>query len=161
MKVISVEVLDAGALARWRRDARRERREARKRASNTTWGDAIELYLQSLSLFDWGVALPQENTTVESPLPPVAKDQVGKYEEPEAIALLAFARATGGKPLLVEFENEPSKAYVERLRQAAKVRKLTLHFFRLLDELVAVEVHPNESPDESDASILGSLGVRW
>jgi hypothetical protein len=161
MKVMSVEVLEVGALARLRRDARRERREKRKRAYNMTWGDATGLYLQTLSSFDWGAALPQESTTVESPLPQLAKDQVGRYEEPDAIALLSFARASGGKPVLVGFDCKPSKAYEARLRQAAKVRNLTLHFYRVIDRSAAVEVHPKETPDESDATILGSLGVQW
>jgi len=161
MKVMSVEVLNMGALARLRRDARRERREERRRAYNLTWGEATELFLQELSSFDWSAARPQGSTTIESPLPQVAKDQVGKYEEPEAIGLLAFARATGGKPVLVEFDTRPSKACEERLRSAAKSRKLRLHFFRLTYQWAGIEVHLKDIQDESDASVLKNLGVRW
>lgn len=158
MKVRSVEVLDVGALAILRRDARRKRREDSKLAGKKT---IIEALYQDLSSLSVPADLRQDNSAMESPLPPVAEDQVGKYEEPDAVALLLFARASGGKPVLVEFDVEPSKAYEERLRQAAKVRSFTLHFYRLTDRWAAVEVHPKETPDASDASVLRSLGVRW
>src|ERR1700735_3346044 len=116
MKVRSVEVLDVGDLASWRRNARRKRKEDQELGDKMTF---IELLHQDISAVSVPADIRQYDSAAESPLPPVAKDQVGKYEEPEAIRLLAFARATGGKPVLAEFDSEPSKKCEERLRQAA------------------------------------------
>ena len=158
MKVVSVEVLGVGALAILRRDARRKRREDWKLAGKMTM---IELLYQDLSLLSVPADLRQDNAAMESPLPPVGKDQVEKYEEPDAIALLLYARASGGKPVLVEFDGKPSKAYEERLRSAAKARNFILHLYRLDGEWAAIVVQAKDTPDDSDAGVLKSLGVRW
>jgi hypothetical protein len=88
-------------------------------------------------------------------------DQVGKFEDSEAIGLFSFARANGWKPVAVEFLGDPSKAFVDRLRQAAKVRKLTAHFYQLIEGWAILEVRPRGTPEEADANFLKRLGVQW
>ncbi|MFZ0739562.1 MAG: hypothetical protein WBL70_17115 [Candidatus Acidiferrales bacterium] len=124
-----------------------------------TTRELIEICHQDISAFKVHAALSRYGATIESPLPP-ANDQVDKYEEPEAINLLFFARANEGKPILVEFSTEPSKSYEHRLRQAAKARYFTLHFFRSIDRWAAIKVHGKGTPDESDERILKSMNVR-
>ena len=161
MKVVSVEVLSEEAATNLRRQARRQRREERERAMGMTRRDVINLFDIGLSAFRAHVALFKNTPAVESPLPPVAEEDVGKYEKPETIALLHFARTNGWRPMLVEFDCKPSKAFEDRLRQAAKIRNFKLHFFRLTGGWVALEVHPKEIPGGLDENFLKSLGVKW
>ena len=161
MKVASVEVLDEGAAASLCRLARKERREERDRISRMNMYDVMNLFSAGLSAFREHVASPQYCSVEESPLPPVANDQVGKNEEPDAIALLEFARASAFMPVLVQFSWRPSKASVSRFRRAAKVRNCTLYFSYLIENYALIKVRPEETPGESDEDILKSLRVSW
>ena len=157
MKTISVEVVDLEVSTRLRREARRTRRERRIHLSSC---DVIELWHSDLSAFRARINPLQHTASAEPQLPPVANDLIGNDEGDDDIVLLRFARENG-KPVLVEFSWEPSKAGEGSLRQSAKSLNLKLRFFRLMDRWAIVEVHPNETLKKYDANILKGLGVRW
>jgi hypothetical protein len=156
MGILSVEVLDQHAVTDLRRAARLARQEMHK---YLRMADPILLLQQDISHFQARATLLENSVGAESPLPPVASHLVGKYEENADIALLLFAREKG-RPVLVEFSGEPSKAGEGRLRQAAKSRNLKLRFFRLTGRWAIVEVHPSLDPAELDADFLKSVGVQ-
>jgi hypothetical protein len=160
MRVVSVEVLSGDQAASLCSQGRRQRREDRIRSGKMTIVEAADLFWAGLS--EYKVRAPLlGGEPIESPLPLVANEQVGPYEDPEGIALLNFARANEGKVLLVQLSCEPSKAFVRRLRYSAKIRRLEIHFTRLNREWVTLEVSPKESNTESDDDFLKGLGVRW
>ena len=85
-------------------------------------------------------------------LPQLPSDEVvGPYEDRVGIRLLLFARDAGA-PLLIGFGSKPSKRFEDDLRHSAKIRGCRLHFYRLIDGYIAVEV-------ESDATFLRKLGI--
>jgi hypothetical protein len=131
MMVLSVEVLSKEAAASPCLQARRDRRETRKRNARMTSDDLKHLLRQDISSFMVRSDLLQDRAPVESQLPQVAKYEVDKYEEPEAIAILRLLRTSGGRPVLVEFDFRPSKAFEERLRHSAMVRNLRVHIAHL------------------------------
>jgi hypothetical protein len=159
MRVLSVEVLNEGALTIFRREARRKRREDRQRIENMTNLNVIEILRSDISSFIVRSALLENKPERESPLPLVTKDEVGEYEEPDGVALLQFAEASQWKPVLVEFSREPSKAFENTLRQSAKARNFLLHFYRLTGRWAAVKVHPKTNPQDSGANLLPRLGI--
>jgi hypothetical protein len=160
MMVESVEVLTLEAATDMRRQARREKREERERAEKMTMRDVKNLFWADLSMLRARAALYDSEPT-ESPLPPIPEDEVDEYKEPEIIRLLLFARASGWRPILVQFSRHLSEAFEGRFRQSAKARNLALHFYRLTGAWVILEVQPKETPDESDANFLKGLGVQW
>ena len=155
MKILSVEVLDQQASTSLRRGARLARREE---AEYFRKADPAQLLQQDISQIRMS-ANRQSSEPVESPLPPVASQLVGKYEKHDEIALLLFAREKRG-PVLVQFAGEPSKAGEGRLRQAAKARNFTVRFFRLTGGWAILEVHPPVDPEEFDGNFLKRLGVQ-
>jgi hypothetical protein len=130
------------------------------RAEKMTMHDVMNLFSADLSTLQVRASL-ENDAPVASPLPPIPKDEVDKYIEPEIIGLLFFARAGGWKPLLVEFSQKPSKAFEDRFRQAAKSRNIVLHFYRLDGGWIILEARPKETPEQADANLLKRLGVRW
>lgn len=141
MKILSVEVIDQQASTNLQRGARLARREEDKYLRTA---DSIKLLHEDISNFRVRAALPENSAGAESPLPPVASHLVGKYEENADIALVFFAREEG-RPVLVEFSGQPSKAGEGRLRHAAKRRNLKLRFFRLTGGWAIIEAQPPRS----------------
>ena len=73
-------------------------------------------------------------------------------------ALLKFARSVG-KPVLVGFRSDPSKAFEERLRSAAKPDRI--HFYRLVYGQAILELRnvPGRTDASSDEAFLKGLGI--
>ncbi len=120
MEVLSVEVLTEEELTRLRREARRERCEENERLANMTASEALGIFIGEVSTSRFRAAIAQDAAAVESPLRPVPKEDVFRYEDPEVVALLHFARENGWKPVLVQFPCEPSKAFEERWRPMSR-----------------------------------------
>lgn len=75
-------------------------------------------------------------------VPELPSDEVvGPYEDEAGIMLLLFAR-DAGTPVLANFCYQLSKRFEESLRHSAKIRGLLLHFYRLIDGEIAIEVEP-------------------
>jgi hypothetical protein len=157
MKILSVEVLDDEAVTRLRREARRERRECDNYLMSC---DPSTLLQQGISAFRSQINIFQGSKSVEPQFQPVADPRIRNTAEYDDDALLRFAQEKG-KPVLVEFSWQPSKAFEEKLRQAAKTLNLKLSLFRLTGGWAIVEVHPRHTLQKYDANILKGLGVRW
>lgn len=147
MRALSVEVLSKEAAARLCLQARRERRETWKRNARMASDDLKQLLRNDISSFMVRSALFQDSAPVERPLLRVAKYEVGKYEDSGGIAILRFLRTSGGRPLLVEFESRPSRAFEGRLRHSAKVRNLRIHVAHLTGGWVILEGYPKGTLD--------------
>jgi hypothetical protein len=163
IQIKSVGVLTGGALRILRREARRARREKSERLSKMTTRDLFEVVMENFASIRNDATLPERGEEVEQPLqplPPISREQVGKYEDPPSVALLLFAQANPGKIVLVKFSGTPSKAFTDRLRESAKSRNLALRSFHLIGEWAAMEVNPRQTPEEWDVSCLKSSGVR-
>ena len=157
-----VKVITKEALVELRRQARRQRKEDRERLLNTTGRDVIEMLHRDLS---WSAKIAPSSKKREaeprgSPLPELPSDEVvGAYEDKGEIRLLLFARDAGG-PVVTNFGYIPSKLCEERVRHSAKIRGCRLHFYRLIDGNIAIEVESDARfLKTSDARFLGKLGV--
>jgi hypothetical protein len=156
MTILSVEVLSTEAATNLRRHARRERREQKKRLKTMTSRVVANLFRSDFSAFRAGLlqnGAPEISTLLALPI-----DHLNDSEGPEVAALLC-AQASSGRPVLVEFPCEPSKAFEERLRFAAKCGKLKLHFYRLTGRWTILEVDRPWTTGKSDSNCLKDLGV--
>jgi len=156
MNILSVEVLDDQAVARLRREARRERRDRRNYMLSC---DPRTLLEKDISTFFSRIKMFQDSEAVEPQFPPVANEFIKCNDQNEDIALLRFARERA-KPVLVEFPGGLSKAAEGRLRQVAKGLKFKVRVFRLIDGWTIFEVHPKQTPEEFDADLMKDLGIR-
>ncbi len=160
---MSVEVITKEALIQLRRHARLEKKKESERMLNTTLRDVIAMWHADYSAFC--ATLAQSGTRHETQLeksvvPELPSDEVvGPYEDKYDIMLLLFARDAGAS-VLVNFGWKPSKLFENKLRHSAKIRALTLHFYRLIGGYFAIEVEPKSTPAELDASFLKTLGIK-
>jgi hypothetical protein len=159
MDVITVEVLRSDQATKMRSLARRERREESKRHDSMTRRDVMKLIEMDFSML-LTQAAARGRATVKPQLV-FASNGLNKYEETAAIAELLFAQPSEGKALLVEFSQSPSRAFEDRFRQAAKNRKVAIHFSRLTGGWVILTVQSKEGPNESDNNLLKDFGVQW
>jgi hypothetical protein len=156
MKVETIEVLSDEVAAILSRQARWERRKERGYVKKMTAADIIDQFAASMSAW-----LRQNLSTVESPLPPIAENQVRPHETPEVIALLLHAQACAGRFVLVEFSSKPSSTLLEQLRAAATSRNLAVHVEHLIGGSILLKVNPNETSEESDEKFLRRVHVKW
>jgi hypothetical protein len=93
------------------------------------------------------------------PLPALPSgENVGPYEDELSVRLILFARAAA-TPVLVDLVFSPPKCFEENMRQSAKVRGGQLHFYRLIDGYIAIEVEPRATPSQRDTNFLKKLGI--
>lgn len=146
-------------LVQLRRNARLEKKKENERALNTTLRDVIEMFHADLAAFgaNLGQSGPRhESEPEESLVPELPSDEVvGPYEDKAEIRLLLFARDVGTP--VVAYCGQPNKRSEERLRHSAKIRGWRLHYYRLIDGHMAIEV---EIRVESDTRFLKSLGIQ-
>jgi hypothetical protein len=159
MQVQTVEVLDNKAAAIMTRRARWERRKDREDFKNMTATDVIDHLEAGISA--WLVALTQNISAEESPLPPISEGQVSPYETPELITLLEYARIHAGRFLLVEFSAKSTRTFQRELRAAAAARNLAIHLETLFGGSMLLKVNSQKTPEESDHEFLKRLRVRW
>lgn len=135
--------------------ARLQRKEERERLLNT---DAKTILQRDLSAPFAGLSQSRMRREFEpkGPLLPALPidEKVGAYEDEMGVRLILFARAAAA-PILANFGYKPSKRFEQTLRHSAKVRACQLHFYRLIDGYVAIEVE-----SESDASFLRRLSIK-
>lgn len=157
-----VKLITKEALVELRREARRQRKERSERMLNTTMRDVSEMLRRDLSSFPAGRAqsgIRQESKCAGSELPELPSGyKIGQYEDELGVRLVVFAR-DAASPVLTNFGSRPSKRFEENVRHSAKVRACRLHFYRLSDDYVAIEVEPKETPSEVDARFLRSVGI--
>jgi hypothetical protein len=146
-------------LVQLRRNARLEKKKEEERALNTTLRDVIEILHADLAAF--GANLSQsgsrhESETEGSLVPELPSDEaVGPYEDKEELELLVFARHVGTP--VVAYQGQRNKRSEERMRHSAKIRGWRLHYYRLIDGYIAIEV---EIRMESDTRFLKTLGIK-
>lgn len=159
MKVETIEVLDDEAAAILSRQARLERRKDREDFKKMTATDVVDQLEAGISA--WLVAVTQETSTPEWPLPPISENRIRPRETPDVIALLEYARAYAGRFLLVESTSKPTRTFQDELRTAARARDLAVHLENLIGGSVLLKVNPMQTPEESDEEFLKRLHVRW
>ena len=162
---MTMEIISKEALVQLRRHARLERKKESERASNITGRDLPAMWEADYSAFRASLArrgTQRESQPERSVAPELPSDEViGPYEEKENINLLRFARDAGA-PVLVnsDFLSKPSKLFENNLRHSARIRGCTLHFYRLIGGIFAIEVETKPTPSELDATFLKTLGIK-
>lgn len=86
-------------------------------------------------------------------------ENVGPYEDELGVRLVLFGRAVATPFLAGNFGYKPTKSFEEKIRHSAKVRACRIHFYRLIDGNVAIEVESKATPSELDATFLRRLGI--
>jgi hypothetical protein len=151
MDVKSVEILSLQQVAEMRKQAKQYRKEESERYGRMTLREA-----RSLLWLDFSMLAAQAAARVSAPVEPPSA-----FTSEEEFGEFLFAEPGQEKAFLVEFSYSPSKALEGRLRQTAKYRKLTIHFYRLTGGWVIIIVQSKQLPDESDHKLLKDFGVQW
>jgi hypothetical protein len=136
-------VISKETLAQLRRQARLEKKKEHERFLNTTGRDVLEMLQNDLSAAGGRLAQirPRREPEPEGAVVPELPSDVvvGPYEDEAGVRLLMFAR-DAGTPVVESFGYQPSKRFEESLRHSAKIRGWSLHFYRLIDGDIAIEV---------------------
>jgi hypothetical protein len=140
MNVYGIEPLSEVSFMNLVRHAKFERRKRSEGLLNMRLRDVINAFWVDIS--ELSARRSSGNDEHETPLPPLGREDVGPFEDVAAIQILIFAQETGAERVLVQFDYEPSKRFVDRFRQSARARNVCIRFFRLIDNYAAVEVHP-------------------
>ena len=165
-----VELITKAALVELRRHAKLLRREENERFLNTTMRDVTNMLRADISAARTGFVQSRNMRPEFEPkgvlLPALPSgENVGPFEDELGVKLILFARATG-TPVLANLGYKPPKSFEEQFRHSAKIRGSRLHFYRLIDGYVAIEVagaglaESKTTPAELDASFLKKLGIR-
>lgn len=153
MEIEYLEFVTDEALHMLQRESRSIKRVGRQNIEELSMRAYIEMQRKNRVAFEDLVDRLRDCGLITSRLPLTA-------QEPEVMeAICVFATKKPLNAILVKFSTEPSKAFEDRLRQAAKIRNLPLSFFRLACDWVAVDLRPKQTPEEFDAKFMKDLNI--
>lgn len=145
MYIEKIEIVSAAKGSSLVRLARQHKRAQRNRYLAMSGRDAAQLVLQALSEL-------RAQITHDQPAPRAARQ---KQNIGEILDMLQEQNRPGCS-LWVTFSRNPSKRFSDDLRSSAKRCGLRLHFRRLLDKMVVIEI---EDPAAADEKFLKSIGT--
>jgi hypothetical protein len=154
-----VELRTKADLVEVRRQARLLRREEDERFQNITMRDVSNMLDRDISAARTGLVQSRNVRPEFAPkgdrlLPELPSGEtVGPYEDELGVRLILFGRAVA-TPFVADFGYKPTKIFEEKIRHSAKVRACRVHFYRLIDAYVAIEVE-----SEPDQGFLKKMGI--